>query len=114
MLETISADSNEANYNALRKGLRELGYVGGENLHFEYRLEYRLVARLPSLTIPRTCVLTLPTIGMAHACHRRSRVGLARGVTFEASTYGETRRQTPPKGDVRQLIGRSGLAGLRV
>jgi putative tryptophan/tyrosine transport system substrate-binding protein len=37
ILETISADSNEANYNALRKGLRELGYVEGENLRFEYR-----------------------------------------------------------------------------
>jgi ABC-type uncharacterized transport system substrate-binding protein len=49
ILETISAASNEANYNALRKGLRELGYVEGENLHLEYRSADGRNERFPEL-----------------------------------------------------------------
>ena len=37
MLETISAAANAANLNALRKGLRDLGYVEGQNLILERR-----------------------------------------------------------------------------
>src|ERR1700730_3924321 len=37
ILETISPIGNAANFDALRKGLRELGYVEGQNLFFEYR-----------------------------------------------------------------------------
>jgi putative ABC transport system substrate-binding protein len=37
MLETISAAANAASFNALRKGLRDLGYVEGNNLIIEYR-----------------------------------------------------------------------------
>jgi putative ABC transport system substrate-binding protein len=37
MLETRSAKLNAANIDAFRKGLRELGYVEGQNLAIEYR-----------------------------------------------------------------------------
>jgi len=37
VLETTSKDLNSANYNVLRKGLQELGYVEGQNLLIEYR-----------------------------------------------------------------------------
>jgi putative ABC transport system substrate-binding protein len=37
MLETIPAAQNAANLDALRKGLRDLGYVEGRNLVIEYR-----------------------------------------------------------------------------
>jgi hypothetical protein len=37
MLETIPAASNAANFDALRKGLRELSYVEGQNLIIDYR-----------------------------------------------------------------------------
>jgi putative ABC transport system substrate-binding protein len=37
MLETISTELNAANLNAFRQGLRELGYVEGQNLIIEYR-----------------------------------------------------------------------------
>jgi putative ABC transport system substrate-binding protein len=37
ILETVSAERNAANLDALRRGLRERGYVEGQNLHIEYR-----------------------------------------------------------------------------
>jgi putative ABC transport system substrate-binding protein len=37
VLETVSPALNAANFDALRKGLRERGYVEGQNLVFEYR-----------------------------------------------------------------------------
>src|SRR5262249_14616471 len=48
VLETISAPLNAANYDALRQGLRELGYVGGRNLVIE-------IARpMDALSVSRT------------------------------------------------------------
>jgi putative ABC transport system substrate-binding protein len=37
ILETIPQASNAANFNALRQGLQQLGYVEGQNLVIEYR-----------------------------------------------------------------------------
>jgi putative ABC transport system substrate-binding protein len=37
ILETVSADRNAANLAALRRGLREHGYIEGQNLQIEYR-----------------------------------------------------------------------------
>jgi putative ABC transport system substrate-binding protein len=37
ILETVPADRNVANLAALRRGLREHGYIEGQNLHIEYR-----------------------------------------------------------------------------
>jgi putative ABC transport system substrate-binding protein len=37
ILESIPAARNAANLDALRKGLRDLGYVEGRNLVIEYR-----------------------------------------------------------------------------
>lgn len=37
VLETISISLNAANFDALRKGLRSLGYTEGQNLVFDYR-----------------------------------------------------------------------------
>ncbi len=49
ILETIPATQNAANLGALRKGLRELGYVEGRNLIIEYRSADGHPERFPGL-----------------------------------------------------------------
>ncbi|MEO5699807.1 MAG: ABC transporter substrate-binding protein [Casimicrobiaceae bacterium] len=49
ILETIPAAQNTANLVALRKGLRDLGYVEGRNLVIEYRSADGRAERLPDL-----------------------------------------------------------------
>jgi len=49
ILETIPAAQNAANLSALRKGLRDLGYVEGRNLVIEYRSADGRAERFPDL-----------------------------------------------------------------
>lgn len=49
VLETIPADRNKANFNALLQGLRERGYIEGQNLHIEYRSADGHGDRFPAL-----------------------------------------------------------------
>jgi len=49
VLETVSVMLNAANYDALRQGLRELGYVEGRNLVIEYRSADGRTGRFPDL-----------------------------------------------------------------
>jgi putative ABC transport system substrate-binding protein len=49
MLEAIPAAQNAANLDALRKGLRDLGYVEGRNLVIEYRSADGRAERFPAL-----------------------------------------------------------------
>ena len=49
ILEAIPASQNAANLDALRKGLREMGYVEGRNLLIEYRSADGRAERFPDL-----------------------------------------------------------------
>jgi putative ABC transport system substrate-binding protein len=49
ILETIPAAQNAANLDALRKGLRDLGYVEGKNLIIEYRSAEGHAERFPDM-----------------------------------------------------------------
>ncbi len=49
ILEAIPAQQNAANLDALRRGLRELGYVEGRNLIIEYRSADGRAERFPDL-----------------------------------------------------------------
>ena len=49
LLETLPVERNRANYDALRKGLGELGYVENRNLQFEYRSADGTPDRFPAL-----------------------------------------------------------------
>src|ERR1700687_2004372 len=49
ILETISAVQNAANFGALKQGLRDRGFVEGQNLRFEYRSADGRGDRFPDL-----------------------------------------------------------------
>jgi putative tryptophan/tyrosine transport system substrate-binding protein len=49
VLETISPELNAANFDALRKGLRNFGYIEGQNLIVEYRSADGQIERFPEL-----------------------------------------------------------------
>lgn len=49
VLDGVSATLNSKNYDALQQGLRELGYVEGQNLSIEYRSADGHTARFPEL-----------------------------------------------------------------
>src|SRR5436190_16747746 len=49
ILEAVPAAQNAANLDALRNGLRELGYVEGRNLSIEYRSADGRAERFPEL-----------------------------------------------------------------
>jgi putative ABC transport system substrate-binding protein len=49
-LSTGYASSNSPNLQALREGLRQLGYVEGQNIIIEYRFAESRIDRLPELT----------------------------------------------------------------
>jgi putative ABC transport system substrate-binding protein len=49
LLETAPVAANAANFDALRKGLRELGYVEGRNLVLDYRSADGRPERFPQL-----------------------------------------------------------------
>ena len=49
ILETIPASQNTANLDALRKGLRALGYIEGQNLSIEYSSADGIAERFPEL-----------------------------------------------------------------
>ena len=51
ILETIPQASNAANFNALREGLRQLGYVEGQNLVIDYRSADGHADRFPALAL---------------------------------------------------------------
>ena len=49
ILETVSASQNTGNLDALLRGLRELGYVEGQNLSIEYSSADGIAERFPEL-----------------------------------------------------------------
>src|SRR5262245_32493607 len=51
MLDTTPATLNAANIDAFRRGLRELGYVEGQNLIIEYRSGEGRIERFPDLAV---------------------------------------------------------------
>src|SRR5947209_4305347 len=49
ILETIPAELNKANLDSFRKGLRERGYIEGQNIAFDYRSADGSGERFPEL-----------------------------------------------------------------
>src|SRR5215470_18258898 len=78
MLETIPATAN-ANFDALRNGLRELGYDEGRSLIIEYRSADGRAERFPALAAeaPRVHHAARRRGGCVAARHGRKMVGAA-------------------------------------
>src|SRR5215212_12097677 len=51
VLETTSADQNAANMDALRRGMKVLGYIEGQNFAIEYRSANGRGERFPELAL---------------------------------------------------------------
>jgi putative ABC transport system substrate-binding protein len=49
ILQAGSAASNASNFEAFRNAMRQLGYIEGRNIRFEYRLADGVIERLPEL-----------------------------------------------------------------
>src|SRR5919204_2016947 len=49
VLETVPQAQNEANFGALLRGLREAGYVEGQNIRIDYRSAEGRAERFPDL-----------------------------------------------------------------
>jgi ABC-type uncharacterized transport system substrate-binding protein len=49
VLNAASLESNASSYEAFRAALRQLGYVEGRNIRFEYRYADGFLDRLPAL-----------------------------------------------------------------
>jgi putative tryptophan/tyrosine transport system substrate-binding protein len=49
MLDMLASTANSTNLNSFRKGLRDLGYIEGQNIAIEYRSADGRSERLPSL-----------------------------------------------------------------
>jgi putative ABC transport system substrate-binding protein len=73
VLDVVAAASNEANLGAFRQGLRELGYVEGQNLVIEYRSADGRAERFPDLAteLVRLQVDVIVTRGTAAALGAR-------------------------------------------
>jgi putative tryptophan/tyrosine transport system substrate-binding protein len=78
ILETIPAAQNSANLGALRNGLRDLGYVEGQNLIIEYRSADGRAERFPDLAaeLVRLKVDLIMTRGTPAAKAAKSATGI--------------------------------------
>ena len=103
ILETIPASQNAANLDALRKGLRDLGYVEGRNLVIEYRSADGHAERFPDLAseLVRLKVDLIVTRGTPAANAAKNATGTIPPVMA-------------PMGDPRVIVARLGLPACRV
>ena len=90
ILEAIPAAQNTANLDALRKGLRELGYVEGRNLVIEYRSADGRAERFPELAseLVRLKVDLIVTRGTPAATAAKSAAG---AIPVVMATMGDPR-----------------------
>ena len=90
VLEAIPAAQNTANLDALRKGLRELGYVEGRNLVIEYRSADGRAERFPELAseLVRLKVDLIVTRGTPAATAAKSAAG---AIPVVMATMGDPR-----------------------
>ncbi|HEU4368476.1 MAG TPA: ABC transporter substrate-binding protein [Methylomirabilota bacterium] len=121
VLDVGGLASNEANLGAFRHGLRELGYVEGQNLVIEYRWAARRAASLPDLAteLVRLNVDVLVTRGTSAALvakHVTETIPIVMASSGDPVHAGLVASLARPGGNVTGLhvIGPPELAGKRL
>ena len=121
VLDVVTMDSHEANLTAFRHGLRDLGYVEGQNLVIEYRSAEGRPERLPDLAaeLARLNVDVLVTRGTRAALvarHVTATVPIVMASSGDPVYAGLVASLARPGGNVTGLhvIAPSDLAGTRL
>jgi len=120
VLETIPASQNTANLDALRKGLRALGYIEGQNLTIEYRSADGAAERFPELAnelvqLNVDLILTRGTPAAQSAKNATATIPIVMAAIGEPLALGVVAGLARPGGNVTGLTSfATELAGKRV
>ena len=119
MLETTSELANRANLDAFRKGLREAGYVEGENYRIDYRSADGRPERFPQLALELVAAKAEVIVTRGFAAARAAKEAGAPAVVMATSAdpiaAGVVKSLARPGGNVTGLTTFvSDLAGQRV
>jgi len=120
ILETIPASQNTANLDALRKGLRALGYIEGQNLTTDYRSADGVAERFPELAnelvqLNVDLILTRGTQAAQSAKNATATIPIVMAAIGEPLALGGVAGLARPGGNVTGLTSfATELAGKRV
>jgi putative tryptophan/tyrosine transport system substrate-binding protein len=120
VLETIPASQNTANLDALRKGLRALGYIEGQNLTTDYRSADGVAERFPELAnelvqLNVDLILTRGTQAAQSAKNATATIPIVMAAIGEPLALGVVAGLARPGGNVTGLTSfATELAGKRV
>lgn len=121
VLDSVSMASNEANLSAFRHGLRELGYVEGENVVIEYRSADGRPERFPDLAtelirLKVDVIVTRGTSAALGARHVTETIPIVMASSGEPIFSGLVASLARPGGNVTGLhtLAPSALAGKRL
>jgi putative ABC transport system substrate-binding protein len=108
VLEVISPAMNAANYDALRKGLRDLGYVEGRNLTIEYRSADGRTERFPELaaelvSLKVDAIVTRGTLAVLAAKNATATIPIVMAAIGEPLLTGVVASLARPGGNVTGL-----------
>ena len=108
ILETTDPEQNRMNFDALRRGLRELGYLEGENLIIEYRSAAGDPGRFPELAsdlmrIGVDAVVTRGTPAVRAARRASTTVPIIMASSGDPAYTGAVKSLARPEGNVTGL-----------
>jgi len=108
MLETVSRPLNAANFAAFQKGLRELGYVEGQNLLIEYHSADGRAERFPDLAselvrLKVDAIVTRGTPAVLAAKHATTVIPIVMAAIGEPLVTGAVANLARPGGNVTGL-----------
>jgi putative ABC transport system substrate-binding protein len=121
VLETVGITSNATNFGAFRDGLRQLGYVEGENLVFEYRSTDGRAERFPDLAaelvkLEVDLIVTRGEPAALSAKHATRTIPIVMASSGDPTASGIVRNLSRPGGNVTgfHIMGSADLAGRRL